>query len=210
MRKWIVVSSFCLMPLALAAAAASCSSADGAGQTRESLVAGQKCEALPGEVYQVCIVDETGAKHFGDVHDGGMPVIESGHSLRVVFAFEPAWAPDPADLSAKGAIATAFAAPKNVDSPTDPVPESDPAAKVASHVASWDDTTLTVAIDDDVQAGDQVEVQLDGTALYASRLHPCSLPGAPDSCLYGFGFNDRFYVGFVPPLSPSPSPSPAH
>jgi hypothetical protein len=161
------------------------------------------CVVQTGEMYQACFVDGTGL-HQGDVHDGGMPVVDP--MTKVIFAFEPDWAPRVEDLSATG-IVTAYAGPENVDSFSDPVPEGDPSHAIAARIVETYDNGFEVAFDRPIEDGMQVDVVLAFGPLFRSRIGPpCDLP-QPFWCQAGTdGINTRFYVGSVPPAA-DPTPS---
>jgi hypothetical protein len=177
------------------AALAACSANVEPTEAASSALSGG-CAVHTGEMYEVCFVDGTGF-HQGDVHDGGMPVLAP--DAKIIFAFEPKWAPEKLDLSQAG-IATAFAGPENVDSFSDPVPEDDPSHAIGAHIDETYPDGFEVAFDQPIADGMQVDVELAVRKMYASRIGPpCDLPVGFWCTAGNIGLNARFYVGSVPP-----------
>jgi hypothetical protein len=194
----ILVLSFIPLSLVAAAAACSVSTEPGAGGVWGALATeSDGCVVLTGEMYQACFVDDRGLQQ-GDVHDGGMPVL--GPTPKVIFAFEPAWAPRVEDLGAPGLV-TAYAGPENVQSLANPVPEDDPSHAIGASVVATSENGFTVAFDRPIADGMQVDVILAMDELYRSRIGPpCDLPKSFYCHADGrTGINTRFYVGHVPP-----------
>lgn len=188
-----MTSRFAFFALALAFAPLvpllACSgSPHGDGSVASALTGG--CAVRAGDMVQVCFVRPDGTLLQGDMHDGGMPAVPDG--TRVVFAFEPAWAPRTADVSA-GGFASAFASATDITTGV-PTPEDHPSNEVPVHVVSWTEDSFTIAFDKPLADGDGVDVEIDGSTLYRSRLAPtCDLPG--EWCRFPIRFNARLWIG---------------